>query len=154
MTTIGAAASASVLAVAISAQVVSVREPTLPDQWVQTFEVRCGSDRLRIVGYGALLPYPGRGPEIASNGRPVRGEQAAGLRRDLSNRRAAYRLTGQCLPGGGGIWLRFYAGEMTYPIEGAEGRMRYQAGAATIRRGRIVDYQPLQPATERTYWFR
>jgi hypothetical protein len=135
-------------------ETLTVREPTLPDSWVQTFEVRCGSERLRITNYGARLPYPGRGPTITSNGRPVRGGQLDGLRRDLSTRRAAYRLTGQCLPERGGIWLRIVSGEITYPVEGGEGEMRYLAGSATIRHGRILEYHPLEPATERTFWFR
>lgn len=132
----------------------TVREPTLPDAWVQTFEVRCGSERLRIANYGARLPYPGRGPLISSNGRPLRGLRVDALRRDLSARRAAYRLTGQCLPERGGIWLVIVSGEITYPVEGGEGQMRYLAGSAIIRRGRLLEYHPLLPTTEEGFWFR
>ena len=135
-------------------QSVTVREPTLPDSWVQTFEVRCGSERFRVANYGARLPYPGTSPIITSNGRPVRGPQIEALRRDLSTRTAAYRLTGQCLPDRDGIWFRIVSGEIVYPVEGADGQMRYLSGSATIRRGRLVAYHPLQPATEETYWFR
>lgn len=133
---------------------VTVREPILPDTWVQTFEVRCGSERLRVANYGARLPYPGTGPIITSNGRPVRGPQIEALRRDLSTRTAAYRLTGQCRPHGRGIWFRIVSGEIIYPVEGQDGQMRYLAGSATIRRGRLVEYHALQPTTEETYWFR
>jgi hypothetical protein len=133
---------------------VTVREPTLPDSWVQTFEVRCGSERFRVANYGARLPYPGAGPIITSNGRLVRGPQIEALRRDLSTRTAAYRLTGQCLPDREGIWFVIVSGEIIYPVEGRDGQMRYLAGSATIRRGRLVEYHALQPATEETYWFR
>jgi hypothetical protein len=133
-------------------QMLNVREPTLPDAWVQSFEVRCGRDRLRIRGYGPHLPNRSAGPVVEWNGRPIQAAQA--LRRNLSNQNAAYRLSGQCLPDRGGIWLRFYLGEMTYPAERQPGEMRYSAGSATIRRGRIERYNELQPATERTFWFR
>lgn len=142
-------------ALALTQELVTSREPTMPEEWVQTFEVRCGSERLRVTGYGARLPWPGAGASVTSNGRPLRGEQADGLRRDLAaQRRAAYRLTGRCLPDRGGITFRYVTGEITYPVEGGEGVMRYQVGSATIRRGRIVDYRALQPTTERTFWFR
>jgi hypothetical protein len=131
-----------------------VREPTLPDTWTQTFEVRCGSERFRIANYGARLPYPGTGPTITSNGRPVRGPLIEALRRDLSTRTAAYRLTGQCLPDREGIWLVIVSGEITYPVEGGEGVMRFLAGSGTIRRGRLMEYHPLTPTTEETFWFR
>ena len=133
---------------------VTVREPTLPDEWVQTFEVRCGSERFRVANYGARLPYPGTGPIITSNGRPVRGAQIEGLRRDLSMRTAAYRLSGQCLPDRGGIWFRIVSGEIVYPVEGQDGQMRYLSGSATIRRGRLIEYRALRPSREETFWFR
>lgn len=133
---------------------VTVREPTLPDSWVQTFEVRCGTERLRVANYGARMPYPGAGPIITSNGRPVRGPQIEALRRDLSNQRAAYRLTGQCLPDREGIWFRIYRGEMTYPGERPPGLRVFHSGAAIIRRGRIERYRGLEATTEENFWFR
>lgn len=141
-------------AFASAQEAVTSREPTMPDEWVQTFEVRCRSERLRVAGYGARRPWPGTGPTIVSNGRSLRSEQADGLRRDLSERSAAYRLTGRCLQDGGGIIFRYVTGEITYPVEGGEGVMRYQVGSAIFRRGRIVDYRTLRPTTERTFWFR
>ncbi|HEX8191463.1 MAG TPA: hypothetical protein VF552_01050, partial [Allosphingosinicella sp.] len=118
------------------------------------FEVRCGADRLRIRGYGAKLPGRRGGPTIEANGAQIGGSLADALRRDLSNQRAAYRLTGQCLPANGGISLSIYSGEMTYPGERPPGRMEYHAGMATVSRGRIAVYSGLEASNEETFWFR
>ena len=72
---------------------VTPREPTIPDQSEQAFTVRCGNQTLRISGYGFARPE-GERVSLLANGRNIDG--ADELRRDLSNRRAVYRLFAGC----------------------------------------------------------
>ena len=131
----------------------TVQEPRRPDAWLQSFEVRCGRETLRVTGYGPQVPARGTAA-ILANGRPVRGPHAASLQRDLARPAAVYRLSGQCLPDNGGFWFRVHVGEMVYPGERPPGRRVFHAGSAIIRGGRIESYHPLEPSSEEDFWFR
>ncbi len=145
--------AATLLGGADAAQALATQEPARPDLFAQTFEVRCGPDTLRIERYGARLPV-GTGPAVVLNGRNLEGGDADRMRDDLMRQGAAYRMTGQCHPGGNGIYFGFNVGERVFPGEMPPGAMRYHRGSAVISGAGIERYTGLVPITEEQFWFR
>ena len=122
-------------------------DPPPAQAWEQSLLLRCGGTTLRVAGYGAARPL-NRPVTITVDGRPLRGTGVAALRRDLSNRRAAYRLAGRCPRQRSSIALFLYAGEQT------GGVVSYSAGQALIVNGALRNYSGLEPANSETFWFR
>ena len=135
-----------------SGQIIA-QEPKPPERFSQTVEIRCGSQTLRVSGFGARIDQRGSGPAVLLNGRALRGEDAERMRRDLSRQGAAYRIMGQCHPRGA-ILFAFNVGERVFAGDRPPGEMRYHRGSAVIGRRRIERYSGLEPIGEEQYWFR
>lgn len=126
---------------------VTVREPRSPSKWVHSVEASCGGTELVVSGYGGSRPLDSR-PRLLVSGQPLRGNAAARLLSDLGHKRAVYRL--QILCGRTGrIDIRISLGEKQM-----DGSVRYQAGAGSIRNGRLESYTGLEEADAETFWFR
>ena len=140
----------SIPALLLIAQAISIGgpEPRAASQWVQTTQATCGTKVIRVTGYGAAMPLDRR-VSISLNGRPAIGPRMAQLLKDLSSRRAAYRLVFPCTRGRPEITVQIIRGEKL-----ANGTVEYHSGAATFRGNRLVLYAGLKEANAETFWFR
>ena len=119
-----------------------------PEQYELRLRQRCGSERLEIRGFGPAAPENAVA-RIRVNGRPLRGEAADELRRDLSNRRAVYRVVAVCTRGRPGMWLILHSGESL-----VSGEVRFLSGRARIMNGVVIEYSGLEEITADGFWFR
>ncbi len=129
------------------AQSLQSYDPPPAEAWEQSLMLRCGNTTLQIAGYGAARPL-NRAVQIRVNGRPLAGAGAEALRRDLSNRRAAYRLAGRCPRQRSSIALIIHRGEQE------AGVVHYSVGSGLIVNGRLDNYRGVQPANAESFWFR
>ncbi len=136
------------LLLAAQASIVMSYHPPAADEWTQSAIFRCGRTTLRIEGYGAARPS-GRAVGIFVNDRPLKGEHADVLRRDLSRLSAVYRLGVVCPRGDSAVDLMMDIGEKPF-----RGEVRYWTSRATVRNGRLLKYRALEPVDANTFWFR
>lgn len=122
------------------------RHPGQPEQTGLTYEANCGRNRLRIANYGYSWPES-RSPRVLLNGRRLTGVMAIQLERDLSNKRAVYRLSALCDVRARELQLIVYRGRA------ASGGVEYQVGRAGFVNGALTFYRPLEPTNETTFWF-
>ena len=122
------------------------RRPRPASPWTQTVQARCGATTLAISGYGISLP--GGGASVRANGRMLSGESVNRFLGDLSNRRAAYRITVGC-ERTGRMEVRVYLGEAQ-----SNGEVSFRSGVAAINGNRLEFYSGLQPSTAEGFWFR
>lgn len=116
--------------------------------WQQAVVFRCSRTTLRVTGYGASKPMTGVAA-ITVNGAILEGAAVDALRRDLSNRRAAYRLGARCPRDSNSISLFIVSGEKL-----EAGEVAYRSAAALIRGNRLASYTGLQEAGADDFWFR
>jgi hypothetical protein len=116
------------------------------EPWTQIVRATCGSSTLEIAGYGVSRPQD-RQPVILFDGTPLAGDTSEWLS-DLAHQSAVYRFEVLCQQTGA-IYVRMNRGQKQQ-----DGSTRYLVGDATVLRGRLVRYSPLEPATEDTFWFR
>lgn len=133
------------IVVAASMPALVTHEPVVPKHWTQSVEFGCPHQTLRIIGYGASRP---ESAQILLNGRPLQGPGADALRRDLSNRRAAYRIYARCTQGEPGIELVMYTGEKRAD------EVTYRSGAVLIVGNRLDQYRGLDKSDADSFWFR
>jgi hypothetical protein len=115
--------------------------------WEQTVVYRCGTTTLRVTGYGASKPFAGVAA-ITVNGALLEGDAADALRRDLSNRRAVYRLGARCPREPDSISLIINRGERT-----EAGGVAYWSASALITGHRVMFYTGLRQSTDDAFWF-
>lgn len=125
------------------AVVIHTSEPRPALPWQETFSARCGRQSLDISR--PMRPLDRR-PQILLNGRAPRGDLQP-LQVELSQGRAAYRLSFLCAPDEG-LQLRWVSGEAD-----VQGQVRYRAGSATFRDGALIQVQA-EDANEETFWYR
>jgi len=123
-------------------------DPPGAEGWEQAAEFRCGGTTLRVEGYGMAKPSAGSAA-VTIDRVDLEGAAANALRKDLSNRRAVYRLGARCPKESSSIALVIVSGEKT---EGGE--VAYRSGAALIKGNRIQSYTGLQEAAADGFWFR
>ena len=117
-----------------------------PPETRLTYEATCGSTRLRIEGYGNRQPDD-IGPRLYLNGRLLRGVAAEALEADLSEQRAAYRLSTRCAPEGSVLTLEVHRAA---PVNGG---VEYRIGVSVFRGGAMLYHECLARAPETSYWF-
>lgn len=127
--------------------IVTTREPTAANPWTQTATASCGNQTLAVRAYGARLPRE-RKPGVLINEQPVGGDNLESLIEDLSEPRAAYRLSFLCAPDKDSISLRIVRGTAD-----RDGNVSYLAGSATFEDGKLVGYRS-EPANAETFWYR
>lgn len=120
--------------------------PGQPDRVSTTYEVTCGSLRLRIDNYGHSRPA-GTAPRLFLNRRRLTGALATTLERDLSDPRAAYRLSSRCDRRDGYLQLEVHKGKRV------SGNIEFQVSAATFTNRGIVFHGPAEVSNEDTFWF-
>lgn len=125
-----------------------VAEPRPARPWQQSVSLHCNGATYRIAGYGAAYPAHTT-VTITVNRRPVRGQAAALLARDLAERGAAYRIAGLCGRGNSDLQLLIYRG---LPRPGQP--VAFHVGAAWLSRGGDVTYSGLEQSDAETFWFR
>lgn len=81
------------------------------------------------------------------NGRTVPGDVSA-LEAELSEVRAAYRMSFHCSQNGETMQLRWVSG-----LSGQYGQVRYRAGSAEFTQGTLVR-SGSEEANEETFWYR
>ena len=126
---------------------VTVVEPRAPDEIQQVARFRCNSTIVEVRGYGVSFPK-GREAIVTVNGRALRGNSAAALVRDLSNRSAAYRMYARCPHGLPNVELFIVSGERENDV------MTYKSGRASISPPDLVDYTGFEPAAADGFWYR
>jgi len=136
------------LAVLLQTPLIIGREPVPASPMTHTFEAACPGTRLRISGHGIARPLSRR-VQIETNGRAVGGPLTMRMARDLSHRRAVYRLVALCGQDDHELQLQIYVGETD-----EHGIVHYWAGSAGFLNGRLLAYRDLEPATAETFWFR
>jgi hypothetical protein len=122
--------------------------PPSAEGWEQTVVFRCGGTSLRVSGYGASKPLTGVA-SITVNDVALEGAAVEALRRDLSKRRAAYRLGARCPRESNSISLFIVSGEKLQA-----GDVAYWSAVASIRGERLQSYSGLQEAGPDSFWFR
>jgi hypothetical protein len=104
----------------------------------------CGRDRLEIRR--PLYPLGGTA-SIRFNGRPVRGDLRA-IQHDLSEVRAAYRVSALCSRERPGIAVRWVRG-----LADGYGHVNYRSGSFTIKDGVLVNTSA-EDSSEESFWYR
>lgn len=129
------------------APVAMTYSPPAADGWHQSQRFRCGKTELRIEGIA--LSKPTQGAAIFVNDRPLRGERAAVLKRDLSTPRAVYRLGAVCMRTSGSFQLYIDTGEKPQ-----SGDVIFKTGVAYIKNDELKMYRGLEPGNSEAFWFR
>lgn len=135
--------------VLLTVPVVTAYEPRPALNWSTTTQGQCNSNVLSLSEYGNST-RPGAVPSVVVNGEPVVGKDVGRLIRDLSNKRAVYRITILCLRAGD-MLLRIYEGE---GLGDDQGGARYRSTRAVIRGRTLLEYPGLQQIDANGFWFR
>ena len=123
---------------------VYVREPKPATPWTETTAGTCGKDRLVVTR--PLYPLGGKA-SLHINGQPVRGDLVK-VENELSNVRAAYRISIECGQGGGPIYLRWVRGQSD-----GNGNISYRSGQVTVASGALTE-SVSEDSNAETFWFR
>lgn len=112
--------------------------------WVEVFSASCGRRRLEVRR--SMRPLE-RGSRVLINGRTVPGDVSS-LEAELSEVRAAYRMSFRCSQNGETMQLNWVSG-----LAGQDGQVSYRVGSAEFSRGTLVR-SGSEEANEETFWYR
>lgn len=123
-----------------------VCEPKPPTRLIQSTEIACGDNVVRITGYGVTYPKS-NWPAVDLNGQPLVGRER--MESDLRGQPGGvFRIYGVCPQQSTDILLYMY-----YAAGLEDGSVYVQAASGVIRDEKLVEYTPFVDVSYESFWY-